>query len=104
MISSYCFMTPAASSGFSTLSAFFFNSSVLFSVISLLIMESISCFLISSLLIRLLFLVFSETFCSYKQKNNHYTTNLKHPPQTKNAMHNLILRLSQVPLNAISLY
>ena len=51
---------------------FFFNSSV--SIISLLIMESISCFWISSLLSLLLFVVFSEPFCSCKQTKNHYNT------------------------------
>ena len=81
----------AASSGFSALSAFSFNSSVL--NISLLVMESINCFLISSLLNLFVFLVFSEPSCSCKQKNNPYTTNLKHHLQTKNAMCNVILRL-----------
>ena len=78
----------AAFSGFSV---FLFNSSVL--IISLLVMESISCCLISSFLSGLVFVMFSEPFCSCKQKNDRYTTNIKHPLHTKNTMGNLILRL-----------
>ena len=81
----------ATSSGISALSAFSFKSAV--SIISLSIIESINYFLISSLLSILVFLVFSEPFFSCKQKNNHYTTNIEHHLQTKNAMCNLILRL-----------
>ena len=77
----------AASSGFSALSDFSFNSSA--SIKSLFIMESTNCCLISSLLSFLVFLVFSEHIFSCKQKNNLYTTNLKHPLQTKNAMCNI---------------
>ena len=62
----YSFMMAEASSGFSTLSGFSFSSSV--SITSLIVMESISCFLISSLVNRLVFLVFSEPLHSYKQK------------------------------------
>ena len=83
IIPSYYFMMAAVSSGFSTLSAFLFNSSV--SIIPLLIMESINCFLISSLVSLLVFLVFSEPFCGCKQKMTTI-------PQRKNVMCNLILR------------
>ena len=76
------------------MSAFWFSFTV--SVISLLTMESVNCFLIPSLLSRLVFLL-SEPCCCYKKP--HYTTNMKHSLQTKNAMHNVILRL-----NAILLY
>ena len=65
MISSYCFMIAAASSGFSTFSSFPFNSSD--SIISLMVMESISCFLIYSLLCLLVFFVFSEILCCCKK-------------------------------------
>ena len=64
IISLYCFITVAASYGFSTLSAFWFSSTV--SVISLLIMESVNCFLIPSLVIRLVFLL-PEPCCCYKK-------------------------------------
>ena len=52
----YSFMMAEASSGFSTLSGFSFSSSV--SITSLIVMESISCFLISSIVNRLVFGVF----------------------------------------------
>ena len=35
----------------------------------------------------------TRTFFNCKQKNNHYTANLKHLLQTKNIMFRLILRL-----------
>ena len=57
-ISSYSCMISAASSGFSTFSAFWFSSSV--SIVWLLTRESISCFFISSSLNRFVFLVFSK--------------------------------------------
>ena len=79
----------AASSSFSALSTFSFNYFA--SIISLLIMESISCFLISNLLSLLVFFVTLEPFCSCKPKNSDFTKNIKHPLQTKNAMHNLRL-------------
>ena len=78
--------------GFSVLLAFSFSSSVL--IVSLLIIESFNCCLISSLLNILVFLVFSEPFLNCKRKK--LTTkqkNLKHLLQTKNALSNLILRL-----------
>ena len=90
IISWYCFIMTAASSSAFALSAFSSNSPV--SIISLLIMESINCFLIFFLLSLLVFFVVLEPFCCYKQKSNHYNTNLKHPLQTKNAMCSLILR------------
>ena len=52
MRSSYSFMMVAASSGFSTLSAFSFNSSI--SLVSLLTRESISCFF---------YFFFTKSFC-----------------------------------------
>ena len=67
IISSYCFIMLAASSIFSTLSAFSFNSSSL-STLPLLIIESISCYLISSLLSVLIFLALSEPFFNYNKK------------------------------------
>ena len=87
-VTSYCFVIAVASSGFSIFSDFSFNSSV--SILSLMVMELISSFLISSSLSRLAFFL-SESFCSYT-KNNHYTTNLKHRLQTKNAMCNIVLK------------
>ena len=65
-------------------SVFSFNSSV--SIISLMVIELIGSFLTSSLLSCLVFWMFLEPFCSYKQKNNHYTTNLKHLLQTKKGL------------------
>ena len=97
IISSYSFMTSAASWGFSTLSAFSCNSFV--SIISLLTMESINCFFISSLLSRLVFLVFSEPPHNYKQKINTITINLRNRLQAKNAMRKLIFRLNAIPLH-----
>ena len=66
IISSYCFIMAAGSSGLPALSARSFNFSV--SIVSLFTMESINCSFISSLLNLLVFLVFLEPFCSCKQK------------------------------------
>ena len=66
IISSYCFMISAASSGFSALWAFSFNSSI--SITLLMVMECISRFFISSLASLFVFLMFSEPHHSYKQK------------------------------------
>ena len=66
IISLYCFITSAASLIFSTSPAILFSSCV--STVLLLNIESTNCFLISSLLSLLVFLVFSELFRSCKQK------------------------------------
>ena len=66
IISLYSFMMTKASSGFCTFSGFSFSSSA--SITSFIVMEPISCFLISSLVNRLVFLVFLEPLHSYKQK------------------------------------
>ena len=55
-----------------------------------LIMESISCFLILSLLSRLVFLAFSKPSCSNKQKNKHYNTNILY--KQKIAMCDIVLK------------
>ena len=102
IISLYCFTMSTASLGFSALSGLSFNSSA--SIISLLIMESINCFLISSLLDPLVFLVFSESLCNCKPKNNHYTTNLKHPLHTKNVHFNFKIVLKRVVLYMIKVH
>ena len=87
IISSYCFMTSAASSAFSTLSAFSFSSSVL-------IILWLQLFFIEPPCLLGVF----RTSPQLQTKNNRYTINLKHPLQTKIPMSNLILRLSATPL------
>ena len=57
-ICSYSFIISATSSVFSTLSARLFSSST--STALFIVMDSVSCFLIASLLRRLVFLLFSE--------------------------------------------
>ena len=83
-ISLYCFIMFAASSGFSTFSAGSFKSSI--STELLMVMDSVSCFLISSLLRRFVFWLFSVSQ-KLKIKNNCYNINLKHPLQTKMQLH-----------------
>ena len=102
ILSLYCVTMSTASLGFSALSGLSFNSSA--SIISFLIMESINCFLISSLLDPLVFLVFSESLCNCKPKNNHYTTNLKHPLHTKNVHFNFKIVLKHVVLYMIKVH
>ena len=65
-ISSYCFIISAASSGFCTFLASLFKSSI--STTLLMVMDSLNCLSISSLLRRFVFLLFPEFPHSYKQK------------------------------------
>ena len=93
IISSYCFMTSAAYSGFSTFSAFSFNY---VSITLLVVMESISSFFISSLVSRFVLLVFSQPPHSYKQKLLYHKSKTSF---TNKKMRNLFLRSSATTLS-----
>ena len=81
-ISSYFFMISAASSGFSTSSAFSFNSPA--SILSLITRESISYFFYFFRNYFFCLLGVFRTSPQLQTKYNYYTVNVKYPLQTKN--------------------